>query len=155
MAAAAAILFARLSAFLACWSTWSGTLLPEQVVHAPVENARRIGDWRYMKQIKSTGLATNLRKPGTTGYQSVQAELHTCARTRAHPDQVDRDGSKFVDFAHVLIGKPVPTFPGHALASANRFRPALNSASKTLQRQCRSDTDPSFMRTPGECPTDR
>src|ERR1700730_9662192 len=24
--------------------------------------------------------------------------------------------SKFFDFAHVLIGKPVPTFPGHALA---------------------------------------
>jgi hypothetical protein len=25
-----------------------------------VENARRIGDWRYMSQIKSAGLATNL-----------------------------------------------------------------------------------------------
>jgi hypothetical protein len=121
-----------------------------------VENARRIGDWRYMSQIKSTGLATNLRKPGTTGYQSVQAEF---THLRAH-QSASRSGrigmrSKFVDFAHVLIGKPVPTFPGHALASANRFRPALNSASKTLQRQCRSDTDPSFMRTPGECPTDR
>ena len=23
--------------------------------------------------------------------------------------------SRFFDFAHVLIGKPVPTFPGHAL----------------------------------------
>jgi hypothetical protein len=24
--------------------------------------------------------------------------------------------SRFFDFAHVLIGKPVPTFPGHALS---------------------------------------
>src|SRR5262245_15711101 len=26
--------------------------------------------------------------------------------------------SKFLDLAHVLIGKPVPTFPGHALVVA-------------------------------------
>ena len=26
--------------------------------------------------------------------------------------------SRFLDFAHVLFGKPVPTFPGHALAAA-------------------------------------
>src|SRR5512145_1671616 len=26
--------------------------------------------------------------------------------------------SRFFDFAHVLVGKPVPTFPGHALALA-------------------------------------
>jgi hypothetical protein len=37
---------------------------------ALVENARRIGDWRYMSQIKSTGPATNL-----CGYQSAQAEF--------------------------------------------------------------------------------
>jgi hypothetical protein len=24
--------------------------------------------------------------------------------------------NRFFEFAHVLIGKPVPTFPGHALA---------------------------------------
>ena len=28
--------------------------------------------------------------------------------------------SRLLDFAHVLIGKPVPTFPGHALAAALR-----------------------------------
>jgi hypothetical protein len=26
--------------------------------------------------------------------------------------------SRFLDFAHVLFGQPVPTFPGHALAAA-------------------------------------
>src|SRR4030088_1868152 len=42
---------------------------------ALVENARRIGDWRYMSQIKSIGLATNLCKPARTGHQSAQAEF--------------------------------------------------------------------------------
>ena len=35
---------------------------------------------------------------------------------RAHPDWVEIVmRSKFFDFAHVLFGKPVPTFPEHAL----------------------------------------
>jgi hypothetical protein len=47
---------------------------------ALVENARRIGDWRYMSQIKSIGLAMNLRKPARTGHQSVRKRSsRTCA----------------------------------------------------------------------------
>src|SRR5262249_31151177 len=35
-------------------------------------------------------------------------------RTRAHPDRIGMR-SRVFGFAHVLLGKPVPTFPGHAL----------------------------------------
>ena len=42
--------------------------------------------------------------------------------------------SKFFDFAHVLFGKPVPTFPEHALARGPGRFPALAvMASRRLQ----------------------
>src|SRR5258708_8270890 len=33
-----------------------------------------------------------------------------------------RSARRFFDFAHVLIGKPIPTFPGHALDRRFRVR---------------------------------
>jgi hypothetical protein len=35
------------------------------------------------------------------------------------PVQMNRDALQILAFAHVLFGKPVPTFPGHALAGHN------------------------------------
>src|SRR5262245_38855824 len=78
-----------------------------------------------------------IRSPGSSkSNKSVRMPLHTgtrthghrlrrhagkwnqteAYRTRAHPDRIESgcalDSSTF---AHVLVGKPVPTFPGHAL----------------------------------------
>src|SRR5262245_24357120 len=47
--------------------------------------------------------------------------------------------SRFFDFAHVLIGKPVPTFPGHALAAALERRTAgLRSRRPSVSRLARA-----------------
>ena len=47
---------------------------------------------------------------------NVTPNALSLSRIRAHPDWVEIVmRSRFFDFAHVLFGKPVPTFPEHAL----------------------------------------
>ena len=65
------------------------------------------------------------RSSSSTLCRAMRSERSSisCSRKRkrgasAHPDWIEIVmRSRFFDFAHVLFGKPVPTFPEHALAS--------------------------------------
>src|SRR6266496_6793355 len=55
-------------------------------------------------------------RSGQAKCESARAFAAAAAVARLS-NAVSSCSSRFVEFAHVLIGKPVPTFPGHALFS--------------------------------------